>query len=161
MPGLYRRGMCGIFFFRYLPRSSVILPLFFAFSPQPRETNLASTIAREKSSCDKSLGSHVGSSPRSRSRSRKPPNLMRQRVSNFNQARMDAFEFSHLVMPLTSLNASGCDASEMCRVHDGSVPFIIPQIYVYDLIRSSLPFFSFCEMSNAFRAKIYLIILHQ
>lgn len=105
------------------------LPLFFAFSLHPRETNLVSPIAREKKQLPTNLQART--SDRRRVRSRKPPNLMRQRVSNFNQARMDALEFSHLAMPLTSLNASGRDASEMCRVRDGSVPFIISQIYVY------------------------------
>jgi len=42
---------------------------------------------------------------------------MRQRVSNFNQARTDALEFSYPAILLTSLNASGCDAFEMPRAH--------------------------------------------
>lgn len=110
-------------------------------------------------------------SDRRRVRSRKPPNLMRQRVSNFNQARMDAFEFSHLAVPLTSLNASGRDASEMCRVRDGSVPFIISQIYVYlcvcviiythiytyKISDTELVLCHFCEMSYAFCTLKYFI----
>lgn len=56
-------------------------------------------------------------SERRRVRSRKPPNLMRQRLSNFNQARTDALEFSHPAIPLISLNASGRDALEMPRAH--------------------------------------------
>jgi len=51
---------------------------------------------------------------------------MRQRVSNFNQARMDASEFPRFGLRLTSLNASGRDASEMAA----SVPLIIPDTYI-------------------------------
>lgn len=101
----------------------------FSLCPSPcipaqhRETNLATTTMtttgrkwRTRLCAEKeTIATNLRARRYAAARSRKPPNLMRQRVSNFNQARMDAFEFSHPPLRLTSLNASGRDASEMRR----------------------------------------------
>lgn len=99
------RGRARIFYFFYFcflfvsthSTSRFIFILFLTpLTRQSRETNLAAattTFARKKTK--KTVATNLRDvAPFVRSR--KPPNLMRQHISNFNQARMDASEFSRV-----------------------------------------------------------------